>query len=87
MLFWDFAYEMWEHGNSVLHNTQLEASLLMRDTNLNNAITKLYDNVDTYSVEDQWYFDVPLAIQLCKLLRSRCRWLVNARILVVKSEQ
>jgi hypothetical protein len=26
MLLWDFAQEMWEHQNSVLHNTQLEAS-------------------------------------------------------------
>jgi hypothetical protein len=47
----------------------------------------LYEKVDTYSVEDQWYFDVPLAIRLCKPLRSRQRWLVNARTLVDKSEQ
>ena len=55
-----FAHEMlWEHQNAILHNTQLEASRLMRDA---DAITKLYDKVDTYSAEDQWYFDVPMAI-------------------------
>jgi hypothetical protein len=42
--------------------------------------------VDTYSAEDLWYFDVPLAIRLRKRLLSRWRWLVNARILVNKSE-
>jgi hypothetical protein len=36
--------------------------------------------------EDRWYFDVPLAIRLHKPLRSRRWWLVNARILVDKSE-
>jgi hypothetical protein len=45
-----FAHEMlWEHQNAILHNTQLEASQLMRDA---DAITKLYDKVDTYSAED-----------------------------------
>jgi hypothetical protein len=49
------------------------------------AITKLYDKVDMYSADDRWYFDMPLAIWLRKPLRSRRRWLVNARILVNKS--
>jgi hypothetical protein len=40
--------------------------------------------VDMYSAEDRWYFDVALAIQLRKPLRSRWRWLINARILVNK---
>jgi hypothetical protein len=57
----------------------------MRDAEINDAITKLYEKVDTYSAEDWWYFDVPLAIQLRKPLRSRRRWLVNARILANKS--
>jgi hypothetical protein len=43
----------------------------MHDAEINDAITKLYEKVDTYSTEDQWYFDVPLAIQLHKPLRSR----------------
>jgi hypothetical protein len=30
MLLWDFAHDMWEHRNSVLHDTQLEASWAMR---------------------------------------------------------
>jgi hypothetical protein len=34
----------------------------MRDANLNDAITKLYKKVDTYSAEDWWYVDVPLAM-------------------------
>ena len=57
----------------------------MCEAEINDAITKLYDKVDTYSAEDRWYFDMPLAIRLRKPLRSRRRWLVNARILVNKS--
>jgi hypothetical protein len=83
---WAFAHEMWEHQNSVLHNTLLEFSRRMRDANINNAIVKLYGKVESYLADDRWYFDVPLAIRLCKLLRLRQQWLVNARILVDKSE-
>jgi hypothetical protein len=43
----------------------------MHDAEINDAITKLYEKVNTYSAEDRWYFDVPLAIRLCKPLRSR----------------
>jgi hypothetical protein len=85
MLLWDFAHAMWEHRNDVLHDTQLEVSHAMQDAEINNVITKLYEKVDTYSAEDRWYFDVPLAIRLRKPLRSRRRWLINARILVNKS--
>jgi hypothetical protein len=85
MLLWDFAHEMWEHRNSVLHDTNLAASQAMCEAEINNAITKLYDKVDMYSADDRWYFDMPLAIRLRKPLRSRKRWLVNARILVNKS--
>jgi hypothetical protein len=83
---WAFAHEMWEHQNSVLHNTPLEFLRRMRDANINNAIVKLYGKVEGYLADDRWYFDVPLAIRLCKLLRLRRQWLVNARILVDKSE-
>jgi hypothetical protein len=84
---WEFSREMWEHRNDVLHNTQLESSRMMRNAEINDAITKLYEKVDTYAAEDQWYFDLPLTLRLRKPLRSRRRWLVNARILVNKSEQ
>jgi hypothetical protein len=84
MLLWDFAHEMWEHRNLVLHDTNLAASRAMREAEINDAITKLYDKVDTYSADDQWYFDMPLAIRLRKPLCSRRRWLVNAQILVNK---
>jgi hypothetical protein len=47
----------------------------MQEADINDAITKLYAKVDTYSAEDWGYFDVPLGT-------SRQRWLVNARILV-----
>jgi hypothetical protein len=57
----------------------------MHDAEINDAITKLYEKVDTYSAEDWWYFDVPLAIWLRKPLRSRQRWLVIARILANNS--
>jgi hypothetical protein len=36
----------------------------MCDAEINDALTKLYEKVDTYSAEDRWYFDVLLAIQL-----------------------
>jgi hypothetical protein len=62
----------------------LAASRAMREAEINDAITKLYNKVDTYSANDWWYFDMPLAIWLRKPLRSRRRWLVNARILVNK---
>jgi hypothetical protein len=52
MLLWDFAHEMWEHQNSVLHDTKLEASCAMYDAEINDAITKLYEKVNTYSAED-----------------------------------
>ena len=44
--------EMWDHQNSVLHNTKLEASHAMHDAEINDAITKLYKKVNTYSAED-----------------------------------
>jgi hypothetical protein len=56
----------------------------MREAEINDAITKLYDKVNTYYADDWWYFDMPLAIRLRKPLHSRRRWLVNARILVNK---
>jgi hypothetical protein len=43
----------------------------MRDAEINNAIVKLYDKIKSYSAEDRWYFDVPLAIRLRKPLRLR----------------
>jgi hypothetical protein len=57
----------------------------MHDAEINDAITKLYEKIDTYSAKDWWYFDVLLAIWLRKPLRSRQHWLVNARILANKS--
>jgi hypothetical protein len=56
----------------------------MHDAEINDAITKLYEKVDTYSAEDQWYFEVPLTTQLHKPLQARQRWLVNARVLANK---
>jgi hypothetical protein len=82
---WAFAHEIWEHHNSV-HDMQIEFLRKMRDTEINDLIAKLYEKVDTYLAEDQWYFNVPLAIRLCKPLRSRRQWLLNARTLVDKSE-
>jgi hypothetical protein len=78
--------EMWEHRNAVLHNRQLESSRKMREAEINDSITKLYEQVNTYSAENRWCFDIPLATRLCKPLQLRCQWLVHARILA-KSEQ
>jgi hypothetical protein len=84
---WDFGHEMWEHRNAMLHNMQLESSRKMLEADVNDAIMKIYVKVDTYLAEDQWYFDMPLAIRLHKPLRLSQRWLTNARILVDKSAQ
>jgi hypothetical protein len=78
---------MWEHRNVVLHDTQLESSQMVWNAETNDAITKLYAQVDVFVAEDRWYFDVPLMLRLRKPLRSRRRWLINARILANKSEQ
>jgi hypothetical protein len=63
----------------------LSPSRKMLEADANDAITKIYAKVDTYSAEDRWYFDMPLAIRLHKPLRLRRRWLTNARILMDKS--
>ena len=68
---WEFSREMWEHCNSILHNSQLEASHKICNAQINDEITKLYANIDKYEVADRWYFDLPLALQLCKPLRSQ----------------
>jgi hypothetical protein len=68
LLLWNFANEMWEHQNLILHNHELEASRMIQDTDINDAITKLYANIETYDVADWWYFDMPLAIRLKKPL-------------------
>jgi hypothetical protein len=49
MLLWDFAHNMREHQNSVLHDTKLKASHAMHEAKINDAITNLYEKVDTYS--------------------------------------
>jgi hypothetical protein len=49
---------------------QIEFSRKMRDAEINDLIAKLYEKVNSYSAEDQWYFNVPLAIRLRKPLRS-----------------
>jgi hypothetical protein len=64
MLLWDFVHKIREHQNSVLHDTKLKTSHAMCDAEINDALTKLYEKVDTYSAEDWWYFDVLLAIHL-----------------------
>jgi hypothetical protein len=84
---WEFTHAMWEHRNAVLHDMQLESSQMVQNAETNDAITKLYVQVDVFAAEDRWYFDVPLTIRLCKPLWSRHRWLINARILANKSEQ
>jgi hypothetical protein len=38
---------MWEHHNSVLHDTKREASCAMHGAEINDAITKMYEKVDT----------------------------------------
>jgi hypothetical protein len=85
LLLWNFANAMWEHCNTILRNHEFEASRMIRDADINDAITNLYANIETYNVEDQWYFDMPLALHLKKPLRSCQRWFTNAKLLVAKS--
>jgi hypothetical protein len=59
----------------------------VQNAEINDAITKLYAQVDAYVAKDCWYFDVPLTLQLQKPLQSRCQWLINTRILVNRSKQ
>jgi hypothetical protein len=61
---WDFAYEMWEHCNAVLHNAELKAFRKIWDDDINDEINKLYDNVESFAAEDRWYFEMPLVLWL-----------------------
>jgi hypothetical protein len=82
---WEFSCEMWEHHNTILHNHQIKSSRQIRDTQINDEITKLYENIASCDVSDRWHFDLPLALCLCKPLQTQWRWLFNAKILVHKS--
>ena len=68
---WEFGGQMWKHRNSILHDPKIDDSRQMKSVAVNAAIIKLYAEVDTYAAEDCWYFEMPLAFRLCKLLRSR----------------
>jgi hypothetical protein len=61
---WEFSWEMWEHRNSILHNTQLEASCKICDDQINDEIKKLHAGIETYDAADRWYFDIPLVLCL-----------------------
>jgi hypothetical protein len=61
---------MWEHRNVVLHDTQLESSRMVQHAEINDAIMKLYAQVDAYVAKDCWYFDVPLMLRLRNLDRG-----------------
>jgi hypothetical protein len=84
LLLWNFADKMWEHWNAILHNHELEASRRIQDTDINDAITKLYANIATYDVADWLYFDMPLVIRLKMPLQSCRQWLTYAKLLVAK---
>jgi hypothetical protein len=66
----NFANAMWEHQNTTLHNHELKAFRKIYDADINAEISKLYANIETYDVEDRWYFDMPLALHLKKPLCS-----------------
>jgi hypothetical protein len=40
---------MWEHCNAVLHNAELEVSRKIRDADIDDEITKLCDQVDSFA--------------------------------------
>jgi hypothetical protein len=83
-------------GNSLVKcgNTTTRSFTITKSSLLGNfvmlrcikeEITKLYENIDSYNVSDRWYFDLPLALHVCKPLCTQRRWLLNAKILVHKS--
>jgi hypothetical protein len=82
---WDFAQAMWLHRNSSLHDPTSTDCRQMKGAAVNVAITALYADVDTYSAQDRWRFDMPLALHLRTRLRSRNRWLLLTKILIEKS--
>jgi hypothetical protein len=82
---WDFAHEMWTHHNSTLHNSALPDCQRMKGAAVDADITTLYNKVDSYTTEDRWRLDLPLALCLHPPLRSRCRWLTLTQVLIDKS--
>jgi hypothetical protein len=57
----------------------------MKGAAVNAAITALYAAVDTYSAQDRWQFDMPLALRLRTRLQSRNCWLLLTKVLIEKS--
>jgi hypothetical protein len=49
---WEFTHATWEHQNAMLHDTQLESSRTVQNAEINDAITKLYTQVDVFAAED-----------------------------------
>ena len=84
-LLWEFAHDMWIHRNSFLHDPTNTDCCNMKGAAVNAEITALYDKVDSYSAQDRWHFDMPLALRLRTPLRSRRRWLALTKILTAKS--
>jgi hypothetical protein len=82
---WEFARDMWLHRNSSLHDPTSTDCRQMKGAAVNAAITALYAAVDTYSAQDRWRFDMPLALRLRTRLRSRNRWLLLTKVLIEKS--
>jgi hypothetical protein len=78
---WEFGKEMWHDRNRMLHDPKGEDTQVMKSAAVDVAITKLYENVDSYAAEDRQFFDFPLALRLRKRLRSKRRWLALAKTL------
>ena len=78
---WEFGQEMWHDRNRMLHDPKGEDTQAMKSAAVDVAITKLYENVDSYAAEDRQFFDFPLALRLRKRLRSKRRWLALAKTL------
>jgi hypothetical protein len=53
---WKFACKMREHRNLVLHIIQLETLRIMHNAENNDVIMKLCKKLETYTVQDHWYF-------------------------------
>jgi hypothetical protein len=86
--FWEFAHKIRCESTGTQFCTKHNLKhRRMCNAEINDAIMKLYENVESYTAEYCSYFDLPLALRLCKPLWLWHWWLINARILVSKSEK
>jgi hypothetical protein len=53
---------MWLHQNSFLHDSNDIDCHQIKGATVDATITTLYAQIETYSAQDRWRFDMPLAL-------------------------